>query len=231
HNELEAFLNGGLKGIIANKPRIISPAWKAGFNGVLDAYMGKKPEQFTYNGKSYSPKSFAAELGINPDDYIELTSYSHHPYYRPFPLEVQDNWSNDLYYNLPIKELIEVINNAIDNGYSVCWDGDVSEREFLHQSGIATLTKPESLSFDDYRQSTFNNWSTTDDHLMHIVGKAIDKNGKAYYYTKNSWGSESNKLGGFLYMSEDYLQVKTIAILVNKKSIPSSINEKLFGKQ
>lgn len=228
HSELEAFMEGGLKNIIDKKPKSLTPAWENGINGILDAYLGTKPSSFIYEGKNYTPMSFAKQTGFNPDDYIELTSYTHHPYYRPFPLEVPDNWSGDSYYNLPLEELLKVMNYSIDNGFSVCWDGDVSEKDFDYRSGTATFTKSDSVDFVNIRQQSFNNWTSTDDHLMHIVGKAVDKNGKFFYYTKNSWGSDSNEYGGYLYLSDDYVKVKTIAILVNKKGIPAEIFKKIF---
>lgn len=126
HGEMVSVLSGMLKGVTANKGGKISPLWMDAFQSVLDVYLGKNPETFNYKGKSYTPVSFASELGINPNDYIELTSYTHHPFYEKFRLEIPDNWSGGTYYNLPMDELMLVINNALKSGYSVVWDGDVS---------------------------------------------------------------------------------------------------------
>ena len=116
----------------------LSQDWKLGYNALLDAYLGEIPAKFKYQKKEYTPKTFVSDaMGVNPADYIELTSYNHHPYYTEFDLEVPDNWSHDRYYNLPINELISVINNALKTGYSVAWDGDVTEDEFSHKKGIA----------------------------------------------------------------------------------------------
>ncbi len=119
HGELDAALSAYLRAVYANKGKHLSTAWKAGFDGILDAYLGKVPETFVYEGVTYTPESYAKSLGLNRDDYVALTSFTHHPYYKPFILEVCDNWTNDLYFNLPLEEMKAVVDNAIDNGYSV----------------------------------------------------------------------------------------------------------------
>ncbi len=246
HGELTAVLNGMLEGVVKNRNRKLTPVWQKAFNSVLDAYLGEVPENFTYKNKDYTPKTFAGELGFNPDDYIEFTSYTHHPFYAIFPLEVPDNWSSDLYLNLPFDEIIEIMDYALDNGYSVCWDGDVGERGFSHKNNVAIIPEkewrdmgedeineifespnPEKKITQQMRQETFDNYTTTDDHLMHIVGSAEDEKGTRYYLTKNSWGEESNDFGGFLYMSESYVRLKTIAIMIHKDAIPKHIADKL----
>jgi bleomycin hydrolase len=213
-----------------------SNKWKKDFDAtdtksldpVLEKNIGKNADSFNYEGKDYTPESFRSYLGINPDDYIELTSYSHHPFYKPFILEVPDNWSHDEYYNLPINELMEVIDSSLVNGYTVCWDGDTSEKHFTAKKGKADLPEDEIGKVDqELRQKTFFNRRTTDDHLMHLVGIATDENGREFFNTKNSWGAESNDYQGFLYMSDDYVRLKTIAVLVNRKAIPSEIATKL----
>jgi len=246
HGELAAVLNGMLEGVVRNRNRKLTPVWQKAFNSVLDAYLGEVPENFTYNDKDYTPKTFTDELGFNPDDYIELTSYTHHPFYSSFPIEVPDNWSSDIYNNLPFDEIIEVMDYALDKGYSVCWDGDVGERGFSHKNNVAIIPEkewrdmseeetkeifkspgPEKKITQQMRQETFDNYTTTDDHLMHIVGSAEDGRGTRYYLTKNSGGEESNDFGGFLYMSESYVRLKTIAIMIHKDAIPKHIADKL----
>ena len=165
---------------------------------------------------------------IDPDDYVELTSYTHHPFYEKFVLEVPDNWSNDLYYNLPIDELLEVITYALKNGYTIAWDGDTSEKTFNHKLGKADLPEKQiGKVVQKQRQVSFFNRTTTDDHLMHIVGLSKDKDGRTCFYTKNSWGPDSNNYGGYLHITEDYVRLKTIAILVHKDSITQKIRKKL----
>lgn len=144
HGEMEAAASNYLKAIIKNPNRKLSTAWKKGFDGIIDAYLGELPEKFTYNGKEYTPKSFADELGLNIDDYVSLTSFTHHPFYSAFPIEVQDNWRWDLSYNLPIDELMQVFDNAINNGYAVAWASDVSEKGFS-RNGVAVAADIESM--------------------------------------------------------------------------------------
>lgn len=195
---------------------------------VLRNHLGPLPENFEYEGKQYTPQSFRDYLGINPDDYIEITSYSHHPFYQPFDLELPDNWSHSPYYNLPVDELLEVMANSLEKGYTFCWDGDISEKTFKHKKAKADL--PENMVgkvTQELRQETFYNRKTTDDHLMHITGLAKDEDGRLFFNTKNSWGEKSNENGGYLYMSDDYVRLKTIAILVHRDAIPAEIIKKL----
>lgn len=144
HGEIEAFSKAYLDAVVKNPNKKLSPVWKKGFDGIIDAYLGVAPEKFTYNGKEYTPKSFAAELGINPDDYVSLTSYTHHPFYSQFPVEVEDNWRWATSYNLPIDELMQVFDNAINTGYSIAWGSDVSEKGFT-RSGIAVMPDIEAM--------------------------------------------------------------------------------------
>jgi bleomycin hydrolase len=237
HSEMEAGLKGFLDGVI--KQRSLSTRWPVAFNSILDAYLGPAPGTFKYKGKEYTPDSYAKSLGINPDDYVTLTSFMHHPYYSSFILEIPDNYSNGSYINLPLDELQAVVDYALSQGYTVAWDGDVGEKGFSARAGIAVM--PEDPNRDDLfdtpgeeimvtpdaRQGAFLSYATTDDHLMHLTGKAVDQNGTTYYLTKNSWG-EISDYEGFLYMSEAYFQMKTVGILVHKNAIPAEIQKKLF---
>jgi len=260
HQEMVKSTKAMLDQIVQNPNKNITPVWNKSVNGVLDTYMGTAPEKFETNGKTISTVEFMKQTGFNPDDYIELTSYSHHPFYKQMNLEIPDNWSDDMYYNLPVDELMTVIDNALTNGYSVCWDGDVSEKGFSHRNGVAILpisnvkdmtnseiekwdamsTKEKNAllyKFDKpgsevkvdqvLRQATFDNYQTTDDHLMHLTGIVKDQNGTRYYKTKNSWAKNSNKMGGYLNMSESYVRLKTVAIMIHKNAIPANIKAKL----
>lgn len=235
HSEMEKALKGMLDGVI--KSSSLSEHWPAAVEGVLDAYLGEAPETFTYNQKTYTPETFAASLNINADDYINFTSFTHHPYYGTFILEIPDNYSNGSYYNVPLSDLLQVIDNAIANGYSVAWDGDVSEEGFSGKSGIAVLpSEDDAKPFEgpveeikvtqDLRQAGFESYATTDDHLMHLVGTAVDQNNNPYYIIKNSWG-EISPYKGFVYMSRPYVAMKTISIMVHKEAVPASIRKKL----
>ncbi len=195
---------------------------------ILKKYIGKIPKKIEYDNKKYTPEELLQKTGINPDDYIEISSYTHHPFYKPFVLEVPDNWAHGLYYNLPMEEMLDVVLYSLNNGYSVCWDGDTSEKTFQHKNGKADV--PEKLAgkiTQEMRQETFLNRTTTDDHLMHVVGLSKDSEGNTCFYTKNSWGADSNDFGGYLNLTEDYVRLKTIAILVNKEAIPENIRKKL----
>ena len=161
HNELESASRAYLDQIIKNPNRKLSTAWKKGFDGIIDAYLGTAPEKFTYNGKEYTPKSFAAELGINPDDYVSLTSYTHHPFYSEFAIEVQDNWRWGTSYNLPIDELMQVFENAINTGYTIAWGADVSEKGFT-RNGIGVIPDIESMERSGSDQDRWLGLSTSE---------------------------------------------------------------------
>ena len=143
HNEMDAVLSGYVKALERNPNGKLSTAWKRGIKGILDSYLGSVPEKFVYNGKEYTPKSFAASLEINPDDYISLTSYTHHPFYSSFALEIPDNWRWDLSYNIPLDELVRIVKNSIENGYSVLWASDVSEKGFTRK-GVAIVPETDT---------------------------------------------------------------------------------------
>ena len=144
HGEFDAVAQGFMDAVIKNKNKKLTPVWHDAFNGILDAYLGEYPETFIYEGKEFTPKSFAEELGINPDDYVEISSYTHHPFYETFILEVPDNWMLDEIYNVPLDEMIEIIDYSIDNGYTVAWGSDVSEKGFSWKNGLAVVPDEET---------------------------------------------------------------------------------------
>ena len=258
--EIDDVLAGYVNAVIKNSNKKLSIAWKKGFDGILDAYLGEEPEKFEYKGKEYTPRTFADEVvGLNMDDYVSLTSFTHHPFYSQFAIEVPDNWLWGMSYNLPIDELAQVMSNAIDNGYTFAWASDVSERGFqTSQPGVAVVpttdTKemsgaeiakweampkgnqtpdafrqgpaPEKEITQEMRQQEFDNYLTTDDHGMHVIGKAKDQNGTVYYIVKNSW-NKYNKFGGYFYASEPFMKYKTMNIIVHKNAIPKDIRKKL----
>lgn len=235
HSELVVAVKGLLDGL--NKQRVLSPLWRSAVQAVLDVYLGTAPETFNFKGKDYSPQAFAQYLGINSGDYMSLSSYTHHPFYKNFILEIPDNYSNGQYQNIPMAELEQIVDHALENGFTIAWDGDVSEKTFNHGKGLAIL--PLDADRDDkweqpgkeikvtqaLRQSTFESKSTTDDHLMHVVGLAYDAKGTKYYKIKNSWG-EKNSMKGYLYMSQAYFQLKTVGVLLHKDGIPKGIQQK-----
>jgi len=257
HGEFDAVLKGYMDQVIKNKNRQLSTAWHNGLEGILDAYLGEKPEKFTYKGKEYTPESFAADFtGINPEDYIEVTSFTHHPYYSKFILEVPDNWSYDEVYNVTMDDFIEIIDNSLEMGHTVAWAGDVSEKGFSWKHGIAIVpdieyeetsgtdkerltglsTEERVYSFQqpvkemeitpEMRQKEFDNYKTTDDHGMHIVGVAKDQTGNKFYIVKNSWDVD-NPYDGYIYMSEAFIKYKATDIMIHKEVVPKKIAKRL----
>jgi len=256
HNELDAVAGAYVKAIANGNYNKLSPVWKEGLTSIYNTYLGECPETFTYNGKEYTPKSFAQSLGLNADDYISLTSFTHHPFYTEFPVEVPDNWRFGNSWNLPLDEFTEVIDYAINNGYTVLWASDVSEPGFT-RNGIAVMPdlertdltgsdmarwtgmsqdqkrveatskpSPEKVITQEMRQQAYDNWETTDDHGMLLYGIATDQNGKPYYMVKNSWGT-NNQYKGTWYASKSFVQYKTLNIHLHKNAIPKNIAKKI----
>ena len=221
-------------------------SWVSDINNYMDEKLGKVPSTFKYNGKDYNPQTFAKEvIGINPDDYVEFSSYKDTPYYQKMVLPVPDNWSYDQLYNVPMKELTDIIDNALAKGYTVAWSSDVSEPYFSWRNGVAQVPNLDLYNItDDQRKTIFDgpikekditedlrleglySLYTTDDHAMQIVGLVKDQNGKEYYKVKNSWG-ESNDYKGYLYVTKAFVQLKSTGILLNKGGIPKNIKSKL----
>ncbi len=221
------------------------PKWKRFIKKILDSEIGKKPIKFKYKGISYTPKSFAQSLKINTDDYVTLTSYSHVPFYSRFILNIPDNFSNGEMLNVPLNTLEKTVNYVLKNGYTIVLDVDVSEKNFSSKYGIAVIPEETRAKINPlkeitkeihvtqaFRQSEFENYDTTDDHLMHIVGIVKDQKGNKYYKVKNSWGGESERVGndGFIYMSTSYFRLKSISILVNKYALPKDLQVKFIKK-
>ncbi|MBK8193092.1 MAG: aminopeptidase [Lewinellaceae bacterium] len=247
HGEMEAVLKAVVDAVIKVPDGKLSQQWQKAYAGALDGYMGTPPAAFMVNGKQYTPQTYFQSLGINLGDYIALSSYTHHPFYKPFILEVSDNWSNGQFYNVPIDELMQITGNAVDKGYSIVWATDVSEKTFSAKEGMAVWpeTAWEDMSQDERssvfkapvkekwvsqeeRQRGFDELTTTDDHGMHITGTATDQNGARYFIVKNSWGTSVNKdMGGYLYVSQSYFRCKTMSVLVHKDAIPTQIRQKL----
>ncbi len=256
HFEMDEILKAIVSTLIKNPNRKLTKAWKTGFRSMTAAYLGEIPESFTVNGKTFTPKSYMESLGIDLKDYIDISSWTHHPFYETMTIEVPDNWRAKTAWNVPLDDMISIIDNALDNGYTVAWASDVSEEGFT-ATGIAVVPDiakiavgsdqarwigggdsnkeqplytqapcPEIAVTQEMRQEAFDDYSTTDDHGMHIYGIAKDQNGTEYYMVKNSWG-QVGPYNGTWYVSKEYVRYKTTDIVVNKHAIPESIALKM----
>ena len=258
HNELDAVAGAYVEAIGKGRHSKLSPVWKKGLSAIYDTYLGECPEEFTYKGKTYTPRTFADEvLELNPDDYVSLTSYTHHPFYTQFFIEVQDNWRNALSYNLPIDELMEVMDYAVNHGYTFAWGADVSEEGFT-RDGVAVC--PNAAKGAELTGSDLARWLglSKADKRKELTSKPLpeievtqemrqtafdnwettDDHGMLIYgLAKDQNGKEyymvknswgkSGKYKGIWYASKAFAKYKTMNILIHKDAIPAAIAKKL----
>lgn len=239
HAKMDAELKGYVDTLLKTRP--LPDNWINGFTVILDKYLGAPPEQFTYNGKRYTPKSFAKEvMNFNADDYVYITSFTHHPYFSNFILEAPDNFANESYYNLPLNDMISVVKGAVDKGFTVMWDADVSNSGFRPDKGLA-LNLDEKVKYGtaelipdltelpygaEIRQNLYENLVTQDDHLMHITGTEKSMNGKTFFIVKNSWG-EVGPYKGYLNVSEAYFAINTVSLVMPRAALSKEMLAKL----
>lgn len=251
--ELDSILKAYVEAVAKNPNKTLSTAWRRGFKAVLDEYLGKWPEKFTVDGKEYTPESYRDAMKIVPENYVTLTSFTHHPFYTKFAIEVCDNWRWDEAYNVPIDEFITVLDAALNAGYTAAWGADVSQTGFT-RDGLAILVdakatasagsdqehwvgkeegKPapaiepvEKNPTQESRQEEFDNKTITDDHGMQIFGIAKDQNGKKYYMVKNSWGV-TGKYKGIWYATEAFVRAQSMDIMLHKDALPKDLKSKL----
>ncbi len=242
HNNLTSDIKTILDAYIKNDKDSNHPNWKVAIDSVLTNRIGKNVKEFVYEGKIYTPKTFLEMTRVNPIDYVTITSFTHIPDYKLFILNIPDNFDFGSFYNVPLEELNQIATEVLRNGYSIEWDGDISEKTFSAKNGVAVIPNNkkdienslthivEELAITpQFRQEEFENFNTTDDHLMHIIGIVKDQNDNMYYKVKNSWGTNSERVGndGYILMSESYFKLKSISIMVHKDAIPKEIREKL----
>jgi bleomycin hydrolase len=235
----------------------VSTAWMGALNGILDAYFGKDLKEFEYKGKKYTPQSYAKAIGLNMDEYISLTSFTNHELYKKCQLAIPDNWAWGESYNVGLTDLFDACEYALKNGYTLAWGADVSEKGFSFKNGLAIVPEDpstidvngkDSKNYSDagadkasnafvtpqkelvitseLRQKGYDAKMTTDDHGMHIVGLYKDQKGTRYFLVKNSWGT-GNYPKGYLYVSENYFNYKTINVYVHKDGVSSNLKKKL----
>jgi bleomycin hydrolase len=239
HNALDEKLKTYLDDLLKN--RNIPSNWQEQFNSILDDHLGKAPETFTYREKVYTPKTFAAEvLKFQKDDYVFITSFTHHPYYKPFALEIPDNYASETYYNIPLNEMMLLTEQSVEKGYSIMWDADVSNKNFKQDKigyammwnnpgAVSEPVNPDEkeASYDAViRQSLFENLTTQDDHLMHIVGLEKSRGGKKFFLVKNSWG-EIGPFKGYIKVSPAYFAINTVTLVVPKAALDATLKGKL----
>ena len=246
HGELDAVLKAMLDAVIENNNKKLTPVWKEAYKKILEVYLGTFPESFEFEGKTYTPKSFSENvMQLDYDAYLQFTSWTDQPYYKKMFVMVPDNWWFGESYNMPLPELTEIVDHALEKGFSVAWASDWSEKGISWKKGVAYVPEkpfedmtqeekdamfsgpaPEMLITPELRQEAFDNYSTTDDHGLHIVGLAKDQNGTDYYIVKNSWDT-GNIFGGYMYVTKAFFNYKTISLMVHKNGVDPAVLKKI----
>jgi len=242
HSKIIPELKAVLDVYIKNDKKSAYPNWRVAVDSILDIHLGKVNDNFMYNGAFYNPTSFLEMTKVNTSDYVTLTSFTHQPFNTKFILNIPDNFSNGSFYNIPLNQLVIEADNALKKGYTLAFDCDVSEKTFSAKYGVAVIPKniennEKALTYiveennitPEYRQQEFENYNTTDDHLMHIVGMVEDQNNNEYYKVKNSWGSSGERIGneGYVYVSKAFFKLKTISIMVHKDGLTDTLKTEL----
>lgn len=258
HGELDGILKAYVDGVVKNPNKKLSTAWKQGYDAVIDTYLGAEPTSFTVDGKTHNPKSYVKEvMGLNADDYVQLSSYTHHPFYTTFPIEIPDNWLWGQVYNLPIDELMQVFQYSLKEGYTIGWATDVSERGFSHGNGVAVMpltnekemsgserSRWEGLSREQRMSYGINSPAEEVNVTQEMRQEAFDNylttddhgmhitgmvkdQNGKIYYKVKNSWNVDNKYQGYLYASEPFVKFKTMSIMVHKNAIPKEIRKKL----
>ena len=238
HTKIVPDLKKVLDAYIKNDKNSNHSDWKKAVDSILTVHLGTPSATFNYDGVEYNSMSFLKMTNIKPNNYITLTSFLHQPFHTTFVLNIPDNFSNGSFYNITLDELVDEVDIALDKGYTLALDCDVSEKTFSSKYGVAILPNnpnetEKSLTYivkeknvtPEFRQEEYENYNTTDDHLMHLVGLVKDQNGTEYYKVKNSWGGNSDRIGndGYVYMSKAFFRLKTISVMVHKDAVSDLI--------
>ena len=261
HGESDEVLKSYVDGVVKNSNKKLTTAWFEGFNGILDAYFGKLPANFDVDGKSFTPQSYVKEvMGLNADDYVQLSSYTHHPFYSTFAIEVPDNWLWGHVYNLPLDELIQVMDYSLNEGYTIGWATDVSEKGFSHKNGVAIVPVTDEKEMSGSERSKWESMSKEQKQSYGFDGPVQELNvtpeirQQAYdnylttddhgmhitgmvkdqngnvYYKVKNSWNVDSKYEGYLYASMPFVRYKTMSIMVHKNAIPKEIRKKLGMK-
>ena len=210
-----------VQSIVQKEAKAPKPHWQDSVQTVIDRYVGCCPETFVHEGRTYTPQSFAESLGLHLDDYVSLTSFTHHPFNQWFVIEAPYKWRLKPSYNIPFNKLMDALDRALDAGYTVAWGGDVSGDFTIN--GLAEL--PDSVQpSQQTRQEQWDDWRFTYDHVMLIFGKAIDEQGRPYYMVKNTWGKRG-PYKGIWYMSRDYIALSTTYLFLNRRALPKDLRK------
>lgn len=230
HSKLDTAMKKYIHGLLKQGKTEMNDKELQQVNDILDKYLGKVPETFVYDLKTQTPKSFAKEVLAPTSDYIEVMSFANLPYHKKCLLDDKFNWAGDSLYNLPLADFEMIVDTALANGWSVGWEGDVTNQGFNFWNGYAVADEPVH-QYPEERLLNFKNETTERDHMLHLVGIGRDKDNKKWYYLKNSWGDTwLTKFHGYLYMQEEYFKLNTVVMMVNKAALPQHLGEKLFGK-
>ena len=238
HSEMNEVISGLAHAVIKNGNKKISPAYPKALQGVLDAYLGDVPENFTVDGKKYTPKSFAEAYPLDPANYVEICSFASEAYHKPCMVEIPDNWTWTPAYNMPLDELMQAVDYALEHGYTIGWAQDVSNPGFSRKEGVGIVPEDpkdpqlwkeivaEKKITDEDHQKAYDNWDAGDDHSMLVVGIAKDQNGNKYYKIKNSWGPAGPN-EGYWYCSESYVRLYTIFFTLHKDALAKAMKKDL----
>jgi bleomycin hydrolase len=226
HNSLDTAMKTFIHGLLKKEKIELDSADLRQANDTLDKYLGRVPLDFFYQGKRYTPKTFAAEVVRFGNDYAELVAFADQPLYKQFVLADKYNWANDSFHNITLDDMLMLVDTALHNGWSVGWEGDVTEASFNYFSGYASFADSVHR-YDEERLLNYKTEVTERDHMLQIAGVGRDENNKKWYYMKNSWGTWFSKYKGYLFMEENYFRLKTVILFVNKQALPKSLREKL----